>query len=68
MSKEAYYFSHDTNARNDPKILALRDNWGVEGYGIYWVLIEMLRESNDYKLPIKPYIWNASAMQRFCKR
>jgi hypothetical protein len=63
MSKEAYYFSHDSNARNDPKILALRSEYGVQGYGIYWVLVEMLREANDYKLPTKAYIWNAIAMQ-----
>ena len=25
MSKEAYYFSHDSNARNDEKIIELRD-------------------------------------------
>lgn len=63
MSKEAYYFSHDSNARHDPKILALRSEYGIEGYGIYWVIVEMLREANEYKLPTKAYIWNAIAMQ-----
>lgn len=67
MSKEAYYFSHDANARHDPKILALRSEYGVKGYGIYWIIIEMLREQEGYKLPLKKYIFNAIAMQVQCK-
>jgi hypothetical protein len=48
--KEAYYFPHDSNARNDEKILELRDLLGWEGYGMYWAVIEMMRDSNDYTL------------------
>lgn len=48
--KEAYYFSHDSNARNDKKILKLRSKLGFEGYGIFWALIEMLRDEDDYRL------------------
>jgi hypothetical protein len=48
--KDAYYFSHDSNARNDIKILRLRRSLGLEGYGIYFCLIEMLREQDDYKM------------------
>lgn len=44
----AYYFSHDSNARNDDKILALRMKHGWEGYGLYWALIERMREAADY--------------------
>lgn len=47
MTKEAYYFSHDANARQDEKILMLRAEHGWEGYGIYWALIEMMFESSD---------------------
>lgn len=47
MAKEAYYFSHDANARQDEKILMLRAEHGWEGYGIYWALIEMMFESSD---------------------
>ncbi|MEG2679009.1 MAG: DUF4373 domain-containing protein [Oscillospiraceae bacterium] len=61
--KDAYYFPHDCNARNDPKILALRSVFGAEGYGIYWMLIEILREQPDYKLQVTKYIWNTLAMQ-----
>jgi hypothetical protein len=65
--KDAYYFSHDANARNDPKILALRSVYGYEGYGWYWALIEMLREQRDYKLKLDgKYDCNAYAMQMQC--
>jgi uncharacterized phage protein (TIGR02220 family) len=45
--KEAYYFSHDANARQDEKILMLRAEHGWEGYGIYWALVEMMFESTE---------------------
>lgn len=48
--KEAYYFSHDSNARQDEKILMLRAEHGWEGYGIYWALIEMMFESTESAL------------------
>lgn len=51
--KEAYYFSHDANARHDEKILELRFEFGWEGYGLYWALIECLREATDYKYCLK---------------
>lgn len=51
--KESYYFSHDSNARNDVKIIKLRRQLGLEGYGLYWCLIEMLRDTPEYKLPIE---------------
>lgn len=52
MKKDAYYFPHDCTARNDVKILKLRRIYGAKGYGIFWMLIEVLRETTDYKLPI----------------
>ncbi len=50
--KEAYYFSHDSNAMTDPKILALRCDYGMEGYGTYWAIVEMFRNQDDYKLAL----------------
>lgn len=52
MAKDTFYFSHDYNARNDFKILFLRQQLGMEGYGIYWFLIESLAESGG-RLPLK---------------
>ncbi|MEE9451062.1 MAG: DUF4373 domain-containing protein [Ignavibacteriaceae bacterium] len=53
MAKDAYYFSHDSNSRNDEKILSLRMKLGMEGYGIYWAIIEMLRDSTDYRMQLQ---------------
>lgn len=44
--KDAYYFSHDSNARNDPKVVKLRLNMGWEGYGMYWALLEICKDNN----------------------
>jgi len=52
MSKDAYYFSHDSNAKDDPKCTMLIEQLGLEGYGIYWVLIETLRDQPSYKYPV----------------
>lgn len=46
--KKTNYFSHDSNARNDSKIISLRMKLGIEGYGIYFMIIERLREEADY--------------------
>lgn len=61
--KDAYFFSHDCNARNDPKILALRSVYGAEGYGVYFMLVEILREQPEYRLSVNKYMWNTLAMQ-----
>ncbi|KAA3143344.1 DUF4373 domain-containing protein [Alistipes indistinctus] len=52
MSKDAYYFPHDSNAKDDPKCVLLIEQLGMEGYGIYWMLIETLREQPDYTYPM----------------
>ena len=50
--KDCYYFSHDSNAKDDPKCVMLIEQLGPEGYGIYWILIETLRDQPSYKYPI----------------
>ena len=42
------YFSHDSNARNSDKLIPLRMRWGAEGYGIYFMILERLREEPGY--------------------
>ncbi|WP_368490819.1 DUF4373 domain-containing protein [Clostridium sp. BJN0013] len=66
--KETYYFSHDYNARNDPKILAMRSEYGAEGYGWYWMIIEILREQPEYKLEYNKYLCITLAMQLQCDK
>lgn len=47
MAKQTFYFSHDYNARNDEKILELRSEFGAEGYGIFWMLVETMAENEN---------------------
>lgn len=44
------YFSHDIGAFSDPKLRKLRGKYGMEGYGIYWALLEALRREDGYRL------------------
>lgn len=53
MKKDAYYFPHFSNARSDSKILKVRRVLGVEGYGIYFMLLEVLRDQKDFKYPLE---------------
>lgn len=49
---KSYWFEHDYNAANDAKILFLRQQLGMEGYGIYWFIVEQLVQSGGV-LPLK---------------
>ncbi|MDK2042064.1 DUF4373 domain-containing protein [Aliarcobacter butzleri] len=51
--QETCYFSHDANAKDDFKVMLLIEELGLEGYGIFWVLIETLREQQNYKYPLR---------------
>ena len=53
MEKEAFYFPHFCNARHDRKIRRLRKELGTEGYGIYFMLLETLREQQDLMYPLE---------------
>lgn len=48
------YFPHDSNARNSDKLIPLRIKKGAEGYGVYFMILERLREEPDYT-SIKDY-------------
>lgn len=52
--KKTNYFSHDSSARNDEKILRLRIKHGAAGYGVYFMLLERLREETKY-MSVKDY-------------
>ena len=47
---KATYFSHDENARNDPKMIRLRMKYGIEGYGCFFALLEMFSEVPEHAL------------------
>lgn len=65
--KDAYYFSHDRNARGDPKILEMRSVYGALGYGWFWILVELMSEQEGYKLDISSkYAFHGLASQMQC--
>jgi hypothetical protein len=65
MAKDAFWFPHDAGARNDPAISMLRSKYKTEGYGRYWILIELMREQSDYRLSHS--LVNGYAMQCQCQ-
>ncbi len=42
------YFPHDSNARNSARLIQLRMRHGAAGYGVYFMVLERLREEGDY--------------------
>jgi len=50
--KESYYFSHDCGACRDVKILKLRQKYEWKGYGIFWAIIEALRETSNNSIQL----------------
>ena len=53
MSKrDTFYFPHEYNAKDDPKCERLIWEVGMEGYGMFWTLLEVLRAQPDYTYPV----------------
>lgn len=48
--KDAFWFKHDSNAQHDERVMELRAEYGWEGYGIFWALVERMRDAPDYRL------------------
>lgn len=63
MGKDTYYFPHDFNARNDPKLIALRHKYKAIGMAVYWTIIEFLHEQDGNKFEPKSYIISTLAEQ-----
>jgi hypothetical protein len=51
MSRESFYFSHDYNSRADNKVKRLLLKHGMEGYGVFWAIVEDLY-NNANALPL----------------
>lgn len=49
--KDAYYFPHFSNARHDRKIKRIRLDWGNQGYALYFMTLEVLRDQSDFSYP-----------------
>ncbi len=52
VEKEKDWFKHYVNERETPKIVELIEQLELEGYGIYWVLLEVLRDQPGYRYPL----------------
>ena len=46
------WFSHDSNARNSKKLFRVRQRYGAAGYGVYFMLVEMLRDAEGNRLDL----------------
>lgn len=67
MSKDAYYIKHDCNSRRDIKIMAMLAEWGMAGYGMYWTLVEIMREQAEYKLQKSKFLYKVLAKDMMCQ-
>jgi len=68
ITTKSIYFTHDSNALSDEKIIRLRKKQGIEGYGIYFALLEKLSSSNEYKIHLDyvediAYDWHLDAQK-----
>lgn len=48
--KNAFYFQHDCNARNDEKILMLRSEYGAEAYAAFFMILETMSEASSCEI------------------
>lgn len=48
----ADYYLHDTSMRNDRKIQAIRRKYGLEGYGAWCILLEVLADADYFQLQV----------------
>lgn len=44
--KEIFYFQHDYNARNNPKLQNVLMEHGCAGIGVFWCIVEQLHEQD----------------------
>lgn len=50
------FFPHDISASRDFKIIEMLGRYGARGYGAYWLIVEMLANESERKLPRKKWI------------
>lgn len=51
------YFPHPSNARSSSMLVSLLIEEGYEGYGLYWAVLEVLRDAPGYKYNKDPKVW-----------
>lgn len=55
ITKEAYYFPHDSNAIQDPKLMTLLSECGLAGIGAFWIIIEILHQQESGRITTLEY-------------
>ena len=53
--KETFYFPHDCNAIQDPKLMEVLVKCGLEAVGMYWILIEILHQQSNSMISEQSY-------------
>ena len=53
--KETFYFPHDCNAIQDPKLMEVLVKCGIEAVGMYWILIEILHQQSNSMISEQSY-------------
>ena len=67
------YIPHPTNARVSSAVMEMLAEEGPCGYGIYWMLLEVLRDAPTYSIPYKPkslayslHLSDVAQLERVC--
>lgn len=55
QKKDADYFPHDKDMRNDPKVRALRQKYGLEGYAVWNMLIETVCDADGFSMQVDDF-------------
>ena len=50
--KKSAYLKHDATASGNPKMMVLLSKEGAKGYGLYWLLLEWLRQQDGFTAPM----------------
>ncbi len=57
--KETQWFSHEATTHTSAQMLAMMAKYKATGYGCWWILVEILRQQDDYRYDIsKKYSLN----------
>lgn len=51
------YIPHPSNARQASMCVALQIEEGFAGYGLYWAILEVLRDAPNYRYSPSPKVW-----------
>jgi hypothetical protein len=58
--KETQWFSHESTTHTSAQMLAMMEKYKATGYGCWWILVEILRQQDDYRYDIsKKYSLNS---------